>query len=221
MKRIPKTQRAFTLVELLVVIAIIAALAAMTVALYSRVAGKTNESAIRTELEQIKLAIQVYKEKNGYFPPSDENGTANNQLFKNLSGEAELMRSFGFTDLTQLHSMDPGEIKKRRMKDGIKNLLPDLKPPFCAFSKAPHFCARHQGQCFDPAKHRARGHHSVGEYDFFGNLVSPALGREDSKQNERWNYNSNNPTHNRETYDLWVEIGEPKKLRIIGNWESN
>ena len=86
MKSISKTKRAFTLVELLVVIAIIAALAAMTVALYSRVAGKTNESAIRTELEQIKLALQVYKEKNGYFPPSDVN-PSNNQLFKNLSGE--------------------------------------------------------------------------------------------------------------------------------------
>jgi prepilin-type N-terminal cleavage/methylation domain-containing protein len=194
MKRIPKTQRAFTLVELLVVIAIIAALAAMTVALYSRVAGKTNESAIRTELEQIKLALQVYKEKNGYFPPSDEIDPANNQLHKHLSGKG---------------------VEKGR------NLLSDLKPPFCAFSKAPHFCARHQGQCFDPAKHRARGHHSDGKYDFFGNLVSPALGRKDSKQNERWKYNSQNPEHNRESYDLWVEIGEPEKLRIIGNWESN
>ena len=119
------------------------------------------------------------------------------------------------------------------MNEGIKNLLPDLKPPFCAFSKAPHFCARHQGQCFDPAKHRAGGHHTDGEYDFFGNLVSPALGRKDSKQNERWKYNSRNPEHNRESYDLWVEIGEadalvdfngtraPTELRIIGNWESN
>ena len=71
MKPTSKTIRAFTLVEILVVMAIIAALAAMTVALYSRVAGKTNESAIRTELEQIKLAIQVYKETHGYFPPSD------------------------------------------------------------------------------------------------------------------------------------------------------
>jgi len=161
MRPTSKTIRAFTLVEILVVIAIIAALAAMTVALYSRVAGKTNESAIRTEMEQIKLAIQVYKEQNGYFPPSDENDPTNNQLFKHLSGMG----------------VEKG-----------KNLLPDLKP---------------------------------SQYDSSGNLVSPALGREDSKQNERWKYNSRNPEHNRESYDLWVEIGEPEKLRIIGNWENN
>jgi prepilin-type N-terminal cleavage/methylation domain-containing protein len=161
MKPISKTKRAFTLVELLVVISIIAALAAMTVALYSRVAGKTNESAIRTELEQIKLALQVYKEKNGYFPPSDENDVANNQLYKNLSGKG----------------VEKG-----------KNLLAELKP---------------------------------SQYDAGGNLVSPALGRKDSKQNERWKYNSRNPEHNRESYDLWVEIGETNKVRTIGNWESN
>jgi prepilin-type N-terminal cleavage/methylation domain-containing protein len=155
------SKRAFTLVEILVVITIIAALAAMTVALYSRVSGKTNESAIRTELEQIKLALQVYKETHGYFPPSDENDPANNQLFKHLSGKG----------------VEKG-----------KDLLPDLKP---------------------------------SQFDAAGNLVSPALGRTDSKQNERWKYNSRNPEHNRESYDLWVEIGEADKVRTISNWESN
>jgi hypothetical protein len=103
----------------------------------------------------------VYKEKNGYFPPSDENDVANNQLYKNLSGKG----------------VEKG-----------KNLLPELKP---------------------------------SQYDAGGNLVSPALGRKDSKQNERWKYNSRNPEHNRESYDLWVEIGETNKVRTIGNWESN
>ena len=156
-----KTNRAFTLVELLAVIVIIAALVAITVALFSRVSGKTNESAIRAELEEIKLALQVYKEKNGYYPPSDEDDISNNQLHKHLSGQG----------------VEKG-----------KNLLPNLKP---------------------------------SQYDASGNLVSPALGRVDSAQNERWNYNSRNPEQNRESYDLWVEVGETNKVRIIGNWESN
>ena len=66
MKPISNPKRAFTLVELLAVIVIISLLAALTIGLYSRVKGKINESAIRAELEKIKLALQIYKEKHGY-----------------------------------------------------------------------------------------------------------------------------------------------------------
>ena len=220
MKSISKTKRAFTLVELLVVITIIALLAALTVGLYSRVKGKTVESTILAEMEQVKFALQSYKEKHGNFPPSGPAG--NNRLYYYLSGEAELMRSPDLTDLTQLHSMDPGEIKKRRMKDGIKNLLPNLKPPVCQHPDCDDFDT--QGQCVDPVAHRASGLHSGGQYDFRGNLVSPALDPNDSNFNARWNYNSKSPTHNRETYDLWVTIwdkddsGTLVPLREIGNW---
>jgi prepilin-type N-terminal cleavage/methylation domain-containing protein len=195
MKPIFKTKRAFTLVELLVVIAIIGLLAALTVGLYSRVKGKANESAILAEMEKIKLFIQVYKEKHGYFPPSDPVDRSRNQLWKNLSG--------------------------RGVAKG-KDLVPNLKPPVCQHPDCDDFDT--QGQCVDPVAHRASGLHSGGQYDFLGNLVSPALDPNDSNFNARWNYNSKSPTHNRETYDLWVTIwdkddsGTLVPLREIGNW---
>ena len=124
MKATSKTIRAFTLVEILVVISIIVLLAALTVGLYSRVKGKTVESAILAEMEQVKLALQSYKEKHGIFPPGS--GPANNKLYYYLSGEAQLVKHFGVS-LAELHDKTPEQIKSARMSEGIKNLLPDLK----------------------------------------------------------------------------------------------
>jgi prepilin-type N-terminal cleavage/methylation domain-containing protein len=198
MKPIFKTKRAFTLVELLAVIAIIAILAALTVGLYSRVKNKTLESAIHAEMEQVKLALQSYKEKHGIFPPSPPppsfplSDPANNKLYYYLSGEAELMRAPDLTDLTQLHSMNPGKIKERRMKGGIKNLLPNLKK-----------------EQFDEA---------------LGILYSPAPDKDDSTKRAQWIYQSGAPTHNRETYDLSVKITDGimvKKKRVFEWLDAN
>jgi prepilin-type N-terminal cleavage/methylation domain-containing protein len=212
MKSISKTKRAFTLVELLVVITIIALLAALTVGLYSRVKGKTVESAILAEMEQVKLALQSYKEdpKHGVFPPSGPPG--NNKLYYYLSGEAELMKSFGlrppqsfignFTTLVDLHNLDPGVIKERRMKDGIKNLLPNLKKK--QFDKT-------GGSRNSP----------------IGNLYSPLPDEAYPETGAPWIYESRTPTHNRETYDLSVKILDVQEVngvyttnvvKEIGNW---
>jgi hypothetical protein len=158
-------------------------------------------------MEQVKLALQSYKEKHGDFPPSGPAG--NNRLYYYLSGEAELMRSFGlrppqsfignFTTLAQLHNLDPGKIKKRRMEDGIKNLLPNLKKE--QFDKT--LGTRNSPQ---------------------GNLYSPLPDKNDSEKRAPWIYESSTPTHNRETYDLSVTIwdkdddGNFVPLREIGNW---
>lgn len=119
-----KTNRAFTLIEVLAVIAIIGVLAALTVGLYSRVKGKSVESAIHAEMEQVKLALQAYKEKHGFFPP--DSGPDDNRLYFHLSGEAQLAKHFG--GLAQLRAKTPEQIKRARTSEGIHNLLPDLKP---------------------------------------------------------------------------------------------
>ena len=90
---------AFSLIEMMVVVFIIALLAAIGVAMHTSVIGKRFDVMIRSEMAQIVLAIEAYKEKNGYFPPDDPADPKNNRLFKSL------------------------------MKPGYeKDLLPNLKP---------------------------------------------------------------------------------------------
>ena len=203
MKPISNPKRAFTLVELLVVISIIALLAALTVGLYSRVKGKTVESAILSEMEQVKLALQSYKEdpKHGVFPPSFPplpappdplSGTAGkNRLYYYLSGEAELVRHLG----VQFRTNSTTVIRDTRMEKGIKNLLPNLKL-----------------EQFDAAT---------------GSLYSPVADKDDPTKRAQWIYESRTPTHNRETYDLSVKILDVQKVnrvyttnvvKEIGNW---
>ena len=205
MKSTSKTKRAFTLVELLVVITIISLLAALTVGLYSRVKSKAVESTILAEMEQVKLALQSYKEdpKHGVFPPSFPplpappdplSGTAGkNRLYYYLSGEAELVRHFG--GLAQFRTKSPAEIRKARMEKGIKNLLPDLKT-----------------EQFD---------------ETLGILYSPVADKDDPAKRAQWIYESRTPTHNRETYDLSVKILDVQEVngvyttnvvKEIGNW---
>ena len=205
MKPISNPKRAFTLVELLVVISIIALLAALTVGLYSRVKSKAVESTILAEMEQVKLALQSYKEdpKHGGFPPSlppsppppdPLSGTAGkNRLYYYLSGEAELVRHFG--GLAQFRTKSPAKIRKARMEEGIKNLLPNLKL-----------------EQFDAVT---------------GSLYSPVADKDDPAKRAQWIYESVDPSHNRETYDLSVKILDVKKVngvyttnvvKEIGNW---
>ena len=75
---------AFSLIELMAVVFIIALLAAVGVAMYTSATGKKYDVMIRSEMAQIVLAIEAYKEKNGYFPPDDSADPKNNGLFKSL-----------------------------------------------------------------------------------------------------------------------------------------
>jgi len=83
----PPRRRGFTLVELLVVITIIGILAAFTVGAAIRVRYTSRKAAIKTELTQLDIALQHYKQKHGEFPPDFANinlpaGGANDPLRK-------------------------------------------------------------------------------------------------------------------------------------------
>lgn len=61
---------AFTLTELLVVIAIIAVLAAMVSVAVVRALDTAKQTRIKTEIDQIDMAMKAYREKYGSYPPS-------------------------------------------------------------------------------------------------------------------------------------------------------
>lgn len=60
----------FTLIELLVVMLIIVALAGLITAAAFRALGKGDEVKLRNEISQLSLALQNFKTKYGFYPPS-------------------------------------------------------------------------------------------------------------------------------------------------------
>lgn len=71
-----KGQRGFTLLELLVVIAIIGILAAVVIANLNSARGKANDSKVRSDLDAVSKAIQVYVASEDK-PDAIESPTAN------------------------------------------------------------------------------------------------------------------------------------------------
>ena len=115
---------AFSLIEMMTVVFIIALLAAVGVAMYTSVTGKNFDVMIRSEMAQIVLAIEAYKEKNGYFPPDDSADPKNNNPDPKNNG---LFKSLMNSDY-----------EKGKKSDYEKDLLPNLKP---AQHEGPHLVA--------------------------------------------------------------------------------
>lgn len=64
-------KRGFTLIELLVVIAIIGILIAVGSVSYQRAVKLSRDSKRKTDLEQIRQALETYRSENGTYPASD------------------------------------------------------------------------------------------------------------------------------------------------------
>jgi prepilin-type N-terminal cleavage/methylation domain-containing protein/prepilin-type processing-associated H-X9-DG protein len=68
-QRSERNSEAFTLVELLVVIAIIAVLSALLLPTLSRSREEAQSTACKGQLHQIGMALQMYVQDNGWYPP--------------------------------------------------------------------------------------------------------------------------------------------------------
>lgn len=68
-------KRGFTLIELLVVIAIIALLSTVVLASLNSARTKANDAKVRSDMAQVRTALQFYYDKHGYFPANPNPGT--------------------------------------------------------------------------------------------------------------------------------------------------
>lgn len=74
-RRMQSRQYGFTIVELLIVIVIIAILAAITIVAYNGIQERARYSAMKSDINSINKAIQMFHAENSNYPGSNTTGT--------------------------------------------------------------------------------------------------------------------------------------------------
>jgi prepilin-type N-terminal cleavage/methylation domain-containing protein len=139
MKHLPERRirpTGFTLVELLVVISIIAILAGLLVYLLPGITEKKVRGRVKTELAMLVMALNTYKEKNGFYPPHNPDtnrpaplyyeltGTRPDPVALNLLGVVDTVNSNNFCQglKPSAYAPDPGQ-------QSLTNLVVPYKGP--------------------------------------------------------------------------------------------
>jgi prepilin-type N-terminal cleavage/methylation domain-containing protein len=209
---------AFTLIELLVVIAIIAILAAMVIPITAAVNANKIKARARAELAQIETAISRYKTKLGHYPPDNPDNFALNQLYYELMGTTKddrVYRTLDGKESVDIISLPAligpkvtGFINTTRGGGGDEGgsataFLDGLKPSQIA--KAPSGATILVGVPWQKAP-------APFDYIPLGNPAAATL--------NPYRYNSSSPTHNPNSFDLWIDVIISSKAYRICNWSK-
>jgi prepilin-type N-terminal cleavage/methylation domain-containing protein len=202
---------AFTLVELLVVIAIIGIIAGLVTSLAFIANKKKKIVRTQTSLAQLKLAIETYKEKKGFYPPDNPNNDQTNGLYYELAG---LTRAGG------LYTTLDGA-------DSITDVAATLSNPnaigvagFANSTTATKGSDDYNVESFIQVKSVELETVTTISGLNVKLLDVPVPGGNNSDINP-WHYNSHNPVNNPGSYDLWAEIMIGSQTNIIGNWSDH
>jgi len=223
---------AFTLIELLVVIAIIAVLAAMVVGGASVAVAISHKSRAQAELASLSAAIDAYKLKRGSYPPSNPSNapttpffTTHSSLFYELTGTitTNLGNSQTFhSPLTQevltqpAGGAGPTSVQGLFGTGGFNNSSPDpteiqnFYPAMKNFQHGALYVSGSSGPTY-----------TLMIVSIHGPRDFPAAS---SQIYNFWHYVSSanaQPVHNRDTYDLWVDIVIRGKTNRISNWSKD
>jgi prepilin-type N-terminal cleavage/methylation domain-containing protein len=210
---------AFTLIELLVVISVIGILASMVVGLAGLASRKSKETRARGELNQYSTGIETYKLELGFYPPDnaftviDQRYARTNQLFYELAGT--IFKTQGkpatakFQVVNKTVDISPAVLSNYFGVTGIANSARDKRD------------LKYTSMQFRESQVK-----SIGGPAGVDILVAPVIGPEmilgqNGLRLNPWRYDSSSTNrHNRQSFDLWVEVIIGKQTNIIGNWKQ-
>jgi prepilin-type N-terminal cleavage/methylation domain-containing protein len=213
-KASPRTaEDAFTLIELLVVIAIIGILAALIFPAAGAIKKRAIITKTQTELDQVVVAIDLYKEKIGSYPPDnqiapDRINVATNQLFYELVGTKLTGRAY--------ETLDGSEQQLT---------IADLSSGFGSGVSGFVNCTKAGGDEGIAARSFLKAL-KPGQTGWITNAsvrlrlltCSVTWPNGPFQTINPWRYNSSRPTNNPGSFDLWVDVMIGGKTNRISNW---
>ena len=206
----------FTLIELLVVIAIIGILAALIFPAAGAIKKRVIISRTQTELDQVVVAIDLYKERIGSYPPDNpvligpgRYNYATNQLYYELVG-------------TRLNAIGAiYEALEGNDQLSAANLTASFGAGVSGFVNCTKaggdegIAARNFLKALKPAQ---TGWVTNGGIPLRLLTCSVTWPNGPFQTINPWRYNSSNPTNSPGSYDLWVDVIIAGKTNRIGNW---
>jgi prepilin-type N-terminal cleavage/methylation domain-containing protein len=196
--------RAFTIMELLVVIAIIGVVAGLVVGLAAVASSSKNLSRTKVERDRLVTLINSYQAKLGVYPRDNTNNPAGNSLFYELAGAIRDVNNTPAnpTYITPFGNIQASVLNANFRVNGIQNAV-DIGGE----TNQVHRLLKD----FRPDQ--------VALISGAQSLVVPVDGPK-GRPNP-WHYLvGDNAVHNKDSFDLWVDIIVRGKTNTIGNWKD-
>jgi prepilin-type N-terminal cleavage/methylation domain-containing protein len=210
----------FTLIELLVVIAIIAILAALVVPGSRLAAAARTKSRARAELREVESFIELYKIKSNFYPPcSPINDPKMNCLYYELAG-TRLTNSV-YTTLNGAAQIKTPDIHIAFLLDGFANAAQGVGDD--NVQQPRDFVSRslRGGQFLEVFVTNAPLSASARVVVLGSSLAGGDMlpGTSGGKINP-FGYNSATPSHNPNSFDLWLDVLVGGATNRICNWSD-
>jgi hypothetical protein len=157
---------------------------------------------VNAELHQLVTVIEGYKEKRGHYPPDNLGKPAENSLYYELVGTTNTGTGT-FTTLTGESPISGAVISTAFGAAGFVNAnasggADDAKNFYTTLNVSQQVRTNGAGVNFLAVACKGPN----GDFCV-------------------WNYNSSNPVHNPNSFDLWVDVLLSGKTNTFGNWKKD